>query len=355
MGTKKSKSPRSKRSIAPPRDLNKRRVRSEGDRRAKQADRLARVMRLLELIQGHGRWNAKEIAAKQECSERTVYRDLDVLELAGVPFYFDESANCYRVREGWSFPVLNLTPDEIVEQGISTAIGKAANLQPGSSPRATTDKLSAKLNAKAGELLAEAEQVVQVLGLNLADHSKHSDIIRTAQWALIQRKQLTGQYQSPYQAKPVQVRLHPWRLALIKQAWYLIARPLDSDAPRTYRIARFKTLRMVDRPVELPEKFDLCDYLGNAWAVYRGDRSYDVELLFTKEAATLVTETNWHPTQQVHRNKDGSAIVRFKVDGLNEVVYWVLNWAGRVTVLNPPELRATLVEYLKKALAMNSI
>ena len=64
-------------------------ARPEGDRRLRQADRLARVMRMLQLLLSRGRWNARDIAAEQECSERTVFRDMQVLELAGIPIVFD--------------------------------------------------------------------------------------------------------------------------------------------------------------------------------------------------------------------------------------------------------------------------
>lgn len=52
---------------------------SDADRRLRQADRMARVLRVLQLIQSRGRWNATTIAQELECSERTVYRDLQVL------------------------------------------------------------------------------------------------------------------------------------------------------------------------------------------------------------------------------------------------------------------------------------
>ena len=48
-------------------------------------------MKVLELIQSRGRWNAKAIAAELECGEvRTVYRDLETLEFAGIPWHYDE-------------------------------------------------------------------------------------------------------------------------------------------------------------------------------------------------------------------------------------------------------------------------
>ncbi len=61
--------------------------RPDRDRRVRQADRLARILRVLELIQSRGRWTTRAIADEIECSERTVYRDLDVLRFAGIPYY----------------------------------------------------------------------------------------------------------------------------------------------------------------------------------------------------------------------------------------------------------------------------
>ena len=102
-------------------------------------------------------------------------------------------------------------------------------------------------------------------------------------------------------------RHHEYRLCLVKNAWYIIGRRTDADEPRTYRVARFKTLQMLDQPADVPEDFDLKEYFGNAWAVFRGDKTCDVEIRFTPEAAKIVTETVWHHTQKVTVCRNHSA------------------------------------------------
>ena len=74
---------------------------------------------------------------------------------------------------------------------------------------------------------------------------------------------------------------------------------------------------------------------------------------FSRDAADIVTETTWHSTQKVERHKDGSVSLHFVVDGLNEIVYWLLGWSGRVTVIQPPELRAIVLDHLRKAVELN--
>jgi predicted DNA-binding transcriptional regulator YafY len=330
------------------------RNRPDRDRRGRRADRMARILSVLRLIQSRGRWNAQAIADEVGCKVRTVYRDLQALEMAGVPWYFDKIEGCYRVRPDYRFPVPNLTEEEALGQAVATAITKAPGLNLGGGAAPTTRKLAAASGETIRQVLADAERLVSVMDLKLADHSKHQEIIKTIQFALIQRKQVSGHYESPYEPKPATHRLNPIRLCLIKSAWYLIARSTDSLEPRTYRVARFKTLRMLDAPARVPQEFDLKAYFGNAWAVYRGDKSYEVEIWFTPVAARVVTETVWHHTQKSKSQPDGSVTLTFRVDGLEEIGNWVLAWAGRCKVLRPVELRELLVQKLRLALEMHA-
>jgi predicted DNA-binding transcriptional regulator YafY len=152
----------------------------------------------------------------------------------------------------------------------------------------------------------------------------------------------------------VELTLHPLRLCLTGQAWYLIARPVAREVPKTYRVMRFQRVRMLAAVAEVPEQFDLDDYFGNAWNVFRGETSYDVEIEFTPDAAEIVTETVWHKTQRVQRQADGGVRLMFTVDGLDEIVWWVLGWSGRAKVHAPEELREMVVGRLRDALQLNA-
>jgi predicted DNA-binding transcriptional regulator YafY len=192
-----------------------------------------------------------------------------------------------------------------------------------------------------------------VLDLKLADHSDRREQVRAIQQALFERRCLSGEYRSPYRAEVKKLILHPYRLCLLKQAWYLIARPEGAEHPATYRVARFGRLEVLDAPARIPEDFDLRAYFGNAWAVYRGERTFDVEVRFTRDAAAIVTETTWHRTQRVHHHEDGSVTLAFRVDGLEEITHWLVGWAGFVQILRPEELRERVSERWRKGLALN--
>jgi predicted DNA-binding transcriptional regulator YafY len=181
-------------------------ARSDADRRLRQNFRLSRILGLLRLLQGRGMGDAKALAAAMECSERTVFRDLQALEMAGIPWEFDQSIRSYRVQPGWHLSMINMSPDELLGQAMATAATSVPGLDVGVGAKPTTRRLSSSLSAQSQQILADAEQLIAVLDLKLVDHSRSLDVIRTIQGALLARKQVTGLYASPYQAKPTRIQ-----------------------------------------------------------------------------------------------------------------------------------------------------
>jgi predicted DNA-binding transcriptional regulator YafY len=254
------------------------------------------------------------------------------------------------VRADFRFPTLGLSEDEAAGQAVATARSSASGLGIAQGSTPTTRKLASTSSDSVQQTLADAARLIEVFDLKLADHSRHQEAINVAQHALLKGKQLIGNYESPYEEKPRRIQLHPYRLCLIKNAWYVIGHQQGDAKILTYRIARFRTLRLLDEAALVPGDFSLKEYFGNAWSVYRGLKSHDVELLFKPHAAKIVVETQWHHTQRVTKHRDGSTTLQFKVDGLTEILNWLLAWTGRVEVKQPDVLRALFVEALKQGM-----
>lgn len=340
-----------KKKVTVPKEIPGRR---DADRRVRQSERIARVLHILNLIQSRGRWNVTAIAQELGCSQRTVHRDLNVLEFSGVPFYFSEEEQCYRVRPDYRFPTLMLSNEEALGQAIATAISKAPGLDIGLGAAPTTTRLAAASKDETKQIIADAMSLVDVFDLKLADHSRHGEILKTIQLALLASSQVAGVYESPYEESPIKLTIHPYRLCLVKQAWYLIGHIDSEKQVKTFRAARFKTLRQIQATADRPKDFDLREYFGNAWSVYRGDPSYDVELCFDATVAKTVVETHWHHTQQTIKNRDGSITLKFTVDGLEEIEHWIMGWTGHVEIIKPIELRTSILARLHKAIQLNA-
>jgi predicted DNA-binding transcriptional regulator YafY len=339
------------------------RKRTDEERRVRQADAVARKLTLLRILSGRGLFDKESLARElaEQCgrdrySTKTIERDLKVLRLVGFMIQEPDGGTQrkqYRISPRAQFPNLNLSKDELLGQAAATVVASQPQFGLSGAAKPTTQRLGRQAE-EVEDLLSDADGVMKVLGFKLADHSRHAGMIRTIQWALIEGTQLSGEYHSPYRDEGVKLTLHPYRLCLAHQAWYLIARAVGEDRPKTYRVQRFRSIRKLSARAQVPPDFSLEAYFGNAWGVYRGSQTYDIELEFTRDAAAIVQETQWHPTQQVlKRNEDGGITLGFSVDGLDEIVWWVLGWTGRVKVVQPKELRKLVVEQLRAGLAMN--
>lgn len=99
--------------------------RSDADRRIRQSERLARLMQVLYLISGRGRWDAAALAEELECSTRTIHRLLQTLSMAGVPYYYCDRTKAYRVRPGYKFPLLDVDHRTVKEIPDSVELDEA--------------------------------------------------------------------------------------------------------------------------------------------------------------------------------------------------------------------------------------
>ncbi len=113
-----------------------------------------------------------------------MYRDLEVLQFAGVPWYYDESDSCYRLRADYRFPTLGLTADEVIGQLWQPRFRKLEDLNWEPEQHLTTRKLVVTAPENVQQIAADASRLITVLDMKLADHSQHLDAIQTnSGWA----------------------------------------------------------------------------------------------------------------------------------------------------------------------------
>ena len=327
------------------------RVLITGVRARVRGKRLHRLIQIISLLKGPTAWNARKLAAQFNTSVRNIRRDLAILELAGCPFYHDPEHGeygGYRIRSEFFFPAISLTDQECVDLAVLSKAAEGQRIPLVNHACQVRDKILATLPKDKRDLICHATELFDVMSLRMADHEHCRHIMRTLQTAMLQRKQVAGEYRSPHRKKQDKVQLQPRRVFLCNQAWYLAGYCNKSHETRLYRLARFKELRLVNKPITVSPQFSLAGMLGNAWGVFKGERDFDVEIVFNPEAAELVAETRWHDTQQLIPHKDGSMTFKVRVSGLEEIVWWVLTWGPRAKVIKPRELQQSVRKLMQE-------
>ena len=149
-------------------------------------------------------------------------------------------------------------------------------------------------------------------------------------------------YLSFYDKKQLNLTVHPLRLAFISRAWYMLAFAPKFGEVRTFKLGRIKKLTVTGKTFKSPKGFDLDKHFGCAWSMIPEGKLYDIHLKFAPKVAGNVAEVHWHHSQQVSWNDDGAIDFKARVDGLGEIMWWILGYGDQVEVLAPASLRKRL-------------
>ena len=133
---------------------------------------------------------------------------------------------------------------------------------------------------------------------------------------------------------------------------YLIAWCEKSKAIRSFSLPNIIDVSLMDVPFRKDPAFDLQEFAEQSFGVFQ-EEPYDVVWKFAPEVAEAAKCQNFHPSQKLEEQPDGSLIVRFKAGGWKEMCWYVMTWEGRAEILEPPHLRKAYDEMVQSL--MNSI
>jgi len=309
--------------------------------------RVCRLLRLISLLQAGRGYNAEALAVELEVSRRTVFRDLDILRLAGVPLEYDEQKQRYFIPGTCLLPPTNFTPEEALALIVLCHdLGQYSQLPFFGPARTAALKLESSLPTRLREQLRGAIDAIriQLAPINpLGGHTSVYDQLRTA---IAQGRGVRIRYQSLAESELITTRLSPYQLLFSRRSWYVIGRSSLHRATRTFNIGRIRELTLTEEPYQIPRGFSVDRYLRNAWhLIAEPGPDQHVVVRFSRRVAQNVAEVNWHKTQRVQFNPDGTLDFHVTVSGLSEISWWILGYGDQAEVLQPPELRQLIARH----------
>ncbi len=212
-------------------------------------------------------------------------------------------------------------------------------------------KLRAALPASTRTRLApDIEALLEAEGLATRPGPRpiiRAEVVDTIRLAIKQGSEIYLHYRSGHSRRASGRRLQPYGFLLGKQH-YLVGMSPDRHPgeARLFALANIMRVNCLDTTFRRDETFSLQKFSERSFGVFQ-EQPRDIVWKFSPAVAEAVAEYEFHPSQAMSKQKDGSIIVSFRAGGLLEMCWYLYTWGANVEVLAPPEL----VELMKTALS----
>ncbi len=314
-------------------------------------------MQILTTLQAGKSCKVEELSKIFDTSRRTIFRDLKELHKIGVPYHYNSKTCGYTVEPDFYLPPVDLNLQEALSllllahrasEQIQLPFKRSALLAAMKIENNLPPKIRKYCNATLQNISTKASAQAPY-----RDSGELDRIFSQLQDAIVKKRRVGIRYNSFFESDVIDIEICPYHLLYNNRAWYVLALSDLHKSVRTFKLNRIRELNISEKCFVDDGKFDVYEYLGRAWSMIPEGRIYNIKLLFLPRVAGNVTEVQWHNTQKVARNNDGSATVEFRVDGLNEITWWILGYGDQVKVLEPKELRKKIYEIAKNMATLN--
>lgn len=314
------------------------------------ANTATRLITLIMLLQQRPNRKAADLAEALGVSVRTFHRYVDMLDDMGIPVYSERGPHGgFSLVRGYKLPPLVFTPEEAVAiyLGTNQVIEMWGQLY-----REAAQGALAKLqNVLPDEQLKEigwAQRSLVATHMHRADFTRYAPLLDVLRRATREQRGVAMVYQSTQHPDPVRRECDPYAMVHRWGWWYVIGYCHLREAIRTFRVDRIVSLELLEKTFDLPEDFDVHEYL-------RLERPAKpllvVKIRFLPEAVLMVRDDPafW---ETVEEQPDGSVIVTISTESdLNWAARMVLGLGPDVEVLEPPELRRLVSDWAQAIVA----
>ncbi len=322
---------------------------------------LLRQWQTLRLIPRHPRKITASEVMKQLAAEgydvgkRTVERDLQALSSV-FPLISDERSRPYgwsweRDAAGFDLPGMSVSE--------SLTVIMAQEHLKSVMPASTMEQMAPyfrqaeqKLNALSGHSsLAGWFDKVRIIPPTqpLLAPQVDETILSTLQEGLLQNRQCDITYQRRGADGVVAYPVNPLGIVQRGVVLYLICTIKTYPDLKILAIHRVQSASLLNMPANKPEEFNLDAYLATGAFGWLADTTIQFEALFSFDAGNHLYETPLSVDQIITTQDDGRLKVTATIQYTQQLVWWLLGFAGDVEVIAPVELRTQISEKLRCA------
>ncbi len=221
----------------------------------KHTDRRLAIVLELEM---KGWQRAADLAATFGVSTRTIYRDMDALEEAGLPIVAVPGKG-YCLYEGYFLPPLTLTSDEAVLLLLGTdSLAEQLGVAYQAAARAVRAKVEAILPERLRGEVTTLQNSLRFVPVNAFDDPAEQQGLQVLRQALAEQHSVRFHYAGPAgEDDAVLHTVNPYGLMHVGGAWHLVGYHHERQSVRHFRLRSLEALEVLAETFERPQGYTL--------------------------------------------------------------------------------------------------
>jgi len=286
--------------------------------------------------------SARELADKYGVSVRTIQRDMEAIDLAGIPIISVQGPNGgYSIMDTFKLDRQFVTADDLFY--IITSLSSISSSLTDRRIGETVEKMKSLLSEKEDADLEEKHRKLFVDFSMLSGHQDPSNVFGIIEKALNQNRLLKISYTSNKLETSERV-LEPMTIVFKWRSWYLFAFCRLRGDYRLFRISRIREPVLMDRHFRRREK-TIEEYLKES-KQREPKNMTDLVLAFDSAMQPLVEE--YFRDNISERDDKGRFIVHMKMPEDGWLYGMILSYGAFVEVLSPLRIRKIITETAEK-------
>lgn len=291
-------------------------------------DLFSRYVWILETIKRYGRisreeldncWRRSQFSEGDPLPRRTFYNyRLAIEELFKITIAYSVSDNVYYIEEE------DQQDSELTEWLLNSA--------------SMTNLLSDSRDVSSKIVLEEVPSARQYL----------NELVN----ALKDSHPVTFDYQPYTRTQPnCGINVEPYFLKIFRQRWYLTGRNVRDNVIKTYALDRMSNLTLCTSTYAIPDDFDPKAYFRDSFGiVFNQGEVKNIVIRVEPRQAKYFRALPLHHSQ-TETVSDSCSFFHYRLKISDDFVQELLSYGPKITVVNPPELRAMMLANLRDSLA----